>query len=449
VTATLEPLNDHVPSAPPDEAAAFGRSVARTALSSLINVFVGLVGAVLISRRFGSEIFGKFVSVAIPVALLALISTTQEQVGFMQVSAPFAHHQRRFVMLAKAIYRYSATLTAAATVVVGAVTWWFLGGPADAPELRGPALTLLVGYATLGNLGWNLDGVLTAQRASAKLAVARTSDAIVQPALALGASLVTRSVWAFVIAMWGMWVVGTVIRIRAVQPFVAGWWSVRTIDASWDAQRARTIGFRLLPGVLAAGVVDQTSPWIIRGVLGNTPSANRTLGAYGRAANLTGRLTELNYRVNALLLPSLSDRFEHGDEVGYRDVVRTAVVKFLAPVGALCLVGVVAAPLALRIFGDDFVEATTPLRLLIVAAYLNTVDIVALMVLVSRGHERLPARTTMLGAAVVLSTIVPLTATWGASGAAAAVVAGQAASTAWRLPLVRTTLPHGLRSIVR
>jgi O-antigen/teichoic acid export membrane protein len=76
------------------------------------------------------------------------------------------------------------------------------------------------------------------------------------------------------------------------------------------------------------------------------------------------------------------------------------------------------------------------------------VDIVGAMSLISVGRSHLPARTTILGAVVLVGAIVPLTRSYGATGAAAAVLLGQVVSTAWRLPLVDKWLPGGLMAIM-
>ena len=431
------------------EAERFGKGVVRTGISSVFNIVVGLASAVVISRRFGSAVFGQFVTVAAPVALLSLLSTTQEQVGFIQVAAPFVDDRRRFTALALRTYAFSETLTAIAGVLIAGASWWFLTGPGDSPRLLAPTLVALAGYGLLGNLAWNLDGVLIANRSSGQLSVARSIDAVLQPVLTLIASLFTRSVWALVIGFAATYAAGVVIRIPRVLPFLERPDAAAKSAASADFRRVVRVGFRLFPGSLASGLLDQTSPWIIRAVVGGTRSADVQLGGYGRAANLSSRLQEFNYRVSALLLPSLSDRWAAGDEVGHRQTLSIAITRFLLPLIALCAILEGCAGNVLRVFGNDFTAGTTPLRLLLLASALMAVDGISGMALISMERSDLPARTLIAGAGVLLATIYPLTNAFGVAGAAGAVVLGTATSNVWRLQLLHRTLPGGLGSVVR
>jgi O-antigen/teichoic acid export membrane protein len=431
-----------------DEASRFRRGLGRTGISSIINIIIGVAAAVLISRRFGGATFGEFVTVAAPVALLSLLSTTQEQVGFLQTAAPLSNERGRFSALAARTALFSESLTVLASLILLPASWWFLRGPADSPELVGPAFSLIAAYVMLGNPVWNLDGVLIAKRASGALSTARTLDAVAQPGLTLLASLATRSVWAFVIGMAATYLLGLIVRVAAARSHLG-----RPGPADWaaskqDFRHVVKVGVHLLPGSWAGGLIDQTAPWIIRSVVGGGPSADVIVGAFGRASNLTSRLQEFTYRISALLLPSLSDRWSARDVQGHRATLRIAVARYLYPLGALACVLAGCAPNLLAVFGEDFVSGAAPMRLLLCVSVLLAIDIVGAMSLISVGKSHLPARTTILGAIVLVAAIVPLTQSYGATGAAGAVLIGQVVSTTWRLPLVDRWLPGGLMAIM-
>jgi O-antigen/teichoic acid export membrane protein len=430
------------------EASKFRRSVGRTGISSVINIVVGVAAAVLISRRFGGATFGEFVTVAAPVALLSLLSTTQEQVGFLQTAAPLVNDSGRFTALAARTAVFSESLTLAASALLLPASWWFLRGPAESPELVGPAMALLASYVVLGNPVWNVDGVLLAKRLSGHVSTARTIDAFAQPGLTLLASLLTRSVWAFVIGMAGTYLIGLIVRIAMTRTHLSRPSPQQWTDSRDDFRHVVQVGFHLLPGSWAAGLIDQTAPWIIRSVVGGGAAADVVVGSFGRAANLTSRLQEFTYRVSALLLPSLSDRWAAHDEVGHRDTLRVAVFRYLFPLAALAAVLAGCAPNVLAVFGDDFVSGATPMRLLLAVSALLAIDIVGAMALISMGKSSLPARTTILGAVVLVGSIVPLARLHGAGGAALAVLLGQITSCSWRLPMVHRAIPGGLRSVV-
>lgn len=431
------------------EADRFRTGISRSAITSLLSIVLGLGGAVLISRRFGSELFGEFVTVTAPLAMLTLLSSVQEQVGFMHVASSLPGRSGRFSALAFKTYLFSETLTLIAAVVVFGISWWFLHGPAEKPELVLPVAVLLGGYVVFGNLAWNIDGVLNARRASGRLALVRIAESALQPMLPLVISLWWHDLRALVAGVLLTTLVGALVRVWVVRAYVTR--AITTdewVESRGDFRVVYRTGLQVFPGSVSAGLLDQTAIWIVRAVVGGAPAGDRVVGSFGRANNLTWRLQELTYRVSALLLPSLSDTHSSGDDEGFRSTGRMAVAAYIAPLAGLVAILAACSPNALRVFGDDFVDGASAMRPLVVASLLIAIDIFAGMVLIALGQARLTARTSMLGAAVMLVLIYPLTMQWSATGAAMAVLIGQSVGTAWRLVLLDRTAPGGVRSML-
>lgn len=434
---------------PVAEADRFRAGVSRSALTSLFSIVVGIGGAVLISRRFGSALFGRYVTVSAPLAMLTLLSSLQEQVGFMHVGSPLVDQRGRFSALAWKTFLFSETLTVLAGVVVFGVSWWFLEGPAESPDLVLPVAVLLIGYVLVGNLAWNIDGVLNARRESGQLARVRIIESVLQPALPL-----LLSVWwldlralvagALVTTVFAATVRMVAIRGRLTRDIRPDEWAL----AREDFKVVRRTGLQIFPGSFAGGLLDQTALWIVRAVAGGGATGDRVVGAFGRANNLTWRLQELTYRVSALLLPSLSDTKAREDQEGFRSTGQMAIVAYVAPLAGLVAILAGCSANVLRVFGSDFVDGAEALRILVVVSLLLAMDIFIGMLLISLGQARVMARTSIVGAVVMLAVIYPLTHAWGATGASLAVLLGQSVATGWRLQMLQEHLDGGLASLL-
>jgi O-antigen/teichoic acid export membrane protein len=431
------------------EADRFRDGVGRSALTSLFSIVVGIGGAVLISRRFGSELFGRYVTVSAPLAMLTLLSSLQEQVGFMHVASPLVAERGRFSALAWKTFLFSEALTVLAGVIVFGASWWFLVGPAESPDLVLPVAVLLIGYVLMGNIAWNIDGVLNARRESAQLARVRIVESVLQPALPLLLSLWWLDLRALVVGAVATTVFAAVVRMMAVR----GRLTHRIDPHEWaqakqDFVEVRRTGLQIYPGAIAGGLLDQTAIWIVRAVVGGGAAGDRVTGAFGRANNLTWRLQELTFRVSALLLPSLSDTRSRDDHDGYRSTGRMAVVAYVAPLAGLVAIIAGCSANVLRVFGSDFVDGAEALRILVLVSLLIAIDIFVGMFLISLGLARVMARTSVVGALAMLVVIYPMTHQWGATGASFAVLLGQSVATGWRMRMLQQHLPGGVVSLL-
>src|SRR5439155_2442065 len=116
---------------------------------------------------------------------------------------------------------------------------------------------------------------------------------------------------------------------------------------------------KLTPGGIAAGASSQIGVWVL-GAIG-TVSA---VGAYGRAWLLSNRLLTANTRISEMLLPTLVERDDSRDQVGFEralgESMRYATATLLLPAAA----GGGAAVGVMQIFGPGFEQGADALAIL-------------------------------------------------------------------------------------
>jgi O-antigen/teichoic acid export membrane protein len=201
-------------------------------------------------------------------------------------------------------------------------------------------------------------------------------------------------------------------------------------------------GLKLTPGTIADGLTGQAGTWLLGAV---SPLAS--LGAYYRALLLENRFTELGYRVNEVLFPTLVERRAKSDAVGFdRAVVDSA--RYLA-LGLMLAasVGSGSARGVMALYGPGFGRATTALGVLLVAPVLGALVGVQNHVLAT---DQRPLMTSVVAfgrlTLVVVLTVI-LGSSFGITGAALALTLGYAASVAGLQLLVRGHLAESLRRL--
>jgi O-antigen/teichoic acid export membrane protein len=108
-------------------------------------------------------------------------------------------------------------------------------------------------------------------------------------------------------------------------------------------------------------------------------------------------------------------------------MVRSAILSGVVALIAVLALAVVGRPFIELVFGRNFVGAYDPLLVLALVPLLGTISFPAPWMLYALDRPRAPAVARLVCVLVYLCTIAPLTWTFGLVGAAAAVVAGEAA----------------------
>jgi O-antigen/teichoic acid export membrane protein len=402
------------------ERASFSRGAGFGVLSFGLILLISLVTQVVVARVYGVRVIGEFALAFAPTGAVWILSTVREQAALVRELAKLPPHAPRSTALFLAVLCFSFLLTLAVAAIAVPIIWVVFHGPIYEPQLFGPAIVSLAGYVTVTNTCWNLDSMFAAYRAGRDLFWVRLDQALSYLALAVGAGLITTSVWGLILATIASWAIALAHRLLLASRWIR-----------WRVPRAELrAGFRALPGLLRFGLkatpgalsdgVTQESPtWI----LGNLTSVV-AVGAYSRAWTLGLRLTELNYRVGEMLLPTLAERRAKGDREGFDralvDTVRYAAMVMLLPAA----VGAGSRHAVMWLFGPGFGQAADALAFILLIPVLFTMSSSQNMALLALDR---PWRSTAISAlrmAVVVGASIALTHAIGITGAAIGAAIG-------------------------
>lgn len=399
-------------------------------LGSFANMGIGVISALVISRIYGATILGEYALAYAAVALLPVATSLSEQAALVKLLTVQSPRAERGSGLVLATLTLSYGLTLVIAPIVAAVSALYLAWAADLPNAIAPMLCLVVGYVCLDKLSWNLDGVLSAYRMAGPLAIANVLNSAVTAAVAAMLALAYRSVWSLTIASLASSLIALGYRLFAVRSYLR--WRVSR-DAYRQGLRELPgiirFGLRVLPGSLSQSLSSQAALWVLGAT---TPVA--AVGAFSRAQSITIRITDLNYRLAAVIYPSLVRRAEADD--GGRSFVAD-VVSSLGRTFAPLLVALCAAAggsrTILSLFGQDFLKAEGAMAVLLVATGVSTATMIFGEALTALNRPELTSVGFVLGLIGTLAPIIPLSRSYGATGAAIAFLSGTVVSTGFLL----------------
>jgi O-antigen/teichoic acid export membrane protein len=417
------------------ERGSFSRGAGLGVLSFGVILLISMVTQVIVARIYGVRVIGEFALAFAPTGAVWILSTVREQAALVRELSKLAPRAPQSTALFVAVFCFSSLLTLGVAAIAVPIIWLVFHGPIYEPQLFAPAVVSLAGYVTVTNTCWNLDSVFSAYRAGTDLFWVRLGQAVSYLTLAVGASLVVASVWGPILATIASWAIALVHRLLVAGRWIR--WRVARADLREGFRalpRLLRFGLKATPGALSDGVTQESPTWI----LGNLASVV-AVGAYSRAWTLGLRLTELNYRVGEMLLPTLVERRAKGDHEGFDralvDTVRYAAMAMLLPaaVGGGCRDGV------MWLFGPGFGQAADALAFILLIPALFTMSSSQNMALLALDR---PWRSTAISAirmAVVVATSVALTLAIGITGAALGALIGYALEF---LLQVASTRPH-------
>jgi O-antigen/teichoic acid export membrane protein len=316
---------------------------------------------------------------------------------------------------------FSVLLTAvvaAAAMVLGRV---LLAGPVDRPDLIAPSAVVVLAYATLDNLNWNLDSVLSAFRASGVLFAARAAQVLTFLVVAVALAAVDRTVWGLVWATVASFAVPLAIRVFVIPRYLA--WGVGEDDrraARAELPALLRFGLVLLPSQLAQGLAGQAGTWVV-GAVGSVQST----GAYSRALGLSSKLSEAGYRVSEILMPGLVERREQEDDRAAAALLERSLRITALPLLVATAAAGGAAKGVLSVYGEGFDRASAVLAMLFAGYALSVLGTVQCLGHLAAGMPRVVGKVGLLRAGVILVLLWPLGALHGAGGVAAAFLIGQ------------------------
>jgi O-antigen/teichoic acid export membrane protein len=377
-----------------------------------------LFTSVLSARLYGITIMGQFALVLAPVGIITVLSTVREQPAMVRELAKLERRHPRVTGVFAAVFLFSFALTLVVTVLGLIASYFAFRGPLHNPGLVAPAAVGLCGYLVIINTCWNMDSVFGAFRAGRELFAVRLHQAVLYGVL-----------WAFLCS----WLAALVHRLLLLRRLVRWRVPMTQIRAGFSTlPEIVAFGLRLTPGTLAWGFSDSSGTWI----LGATSSVD-VVGAYSRAWALAGRLSDLNWRIIEMLLPTLVQRRNAGDTDGFHrvltDSLRYAAFGMLLPAA----VGGGAANGIMNVFGAGFETADTALRFLLLLPLLESLTAIQGTALLAYDMPLLTVIPSITRLVVTLVGGVLLTLTFGLNGMAIAMAAGALASFGVYLVILR------------
>jgi O-antigen/teichoic acid export membrane protein len=398
----------------------FSRGAGLGVVSFALIAVISLVTQIVIARVYGIRVVGEFALAFAPAGAVWILSTVREQAALVRELARLPPRAPRATGLFVAVFSFSFLLTLGVAALAVPVTWLVFHGPIDQPQLFGPAVVSLAGYVAVTNTCWNLDSVFSAYRAGGDLFWVRLGQAVSYLALAVAASFVLTSVWGPILATIASWTFALAHRLLLAGRWIRWRVPLAELRDGWRSLPALLrFGLKVTPGALSDGVTQESSTWI----LGSLTSVV-SVGAYSRAWTLGQRLTDLNYRVGEMLLPTLVERGASGDHEGFDralvDTVRYAAMVLFLPAAAAggCRDGV------MWLFGPGFTRAADALALILLIPALFTMSSSQNMALLALNRPWLSTAISAIRMAVAVSASVVLTVAIGITGAALGALIG-------------------------
>jgi O-antigen/teichoic acid export membrane protein len=397
-------------------------SSTRTGLAFAVTSFgsvaaVSAVSAFVLSRLYGVETIGEFALVSAPYAFLYLISSVNERAGLIRKLSVTPRHSPRVAPMFWNVFAFSVGLTAVLGLAVAAWSVVYLRHIGH-PALVLPMLTCLAAYVIVENSSWNLDSLLSAYRDGRALLVARLGQTVVILAVSLLLNSVTSSVWGLVGGLLAGFLYGFASRLLMV--LARG-----TLRTTWPAVKAEfpelrgfiTFGIRLTPSNFVSVVSLQAPVWILGGQVGVAE-----VGAWSRAIGQAQYLQGLSFRVNEIMLPTLSARLH--DPRSFGRALDKSVRGLVPLMVMLVTVGAGSAAGIMALYGPGFEQGARALQLLLVVFGLLGAASALGSALIASG---LPSAVNTASAARAVLTLLllwPLIAWQGITGAAWAMLIG-------------------------
>jgi O-antigen/teichoic acid export membrane protein len=414
-----------------------GQLVLDTAGTAGLNVALVVLNfalVLLLSRLLGADGFGAYASAFAWASVLSVIAVLGLPALVIRHTAEYASAGALGLLHGLLRRTNQAVLLAStATVVVAAAIGWLIYE--DTHELLYPfwvalALVPLIALTSLRQ---------AAMQGLGRVVLGRVPETIVAPALAivLVGIVVLASDWLSPARAIGLQVAATLAA------FALGAWLLRrTLPTGTSAARPeydmrswRRSGLALvsLNGVMAANAQLGT---ILLAALVTAADA----GIFNVAVRASTLISFVMLAATYPLMPAVA-RLYAGGEVAdiQRTVIRAGrgVLAFAVPV---TLVLIVFAPWILGLFGPEFEDGATALRILALGELAKVVLGFGGLVLVMTGHEADLARSVFVGAILNLGLTTALIPSLGVEGAALAAVVGLVVSNLLMAALARRRL---------
>ncbi|HYV16563.1 MAG TPA: lipopolysaccharide biosynthesis protein [Conexibacter sp.] len=405
---------------------------------------VSLISSVVVARLYGVEEIGRWALASAPASAAAFLSSFRERPAVVRELALLPPRAPRVTALVAAVFAASTALT----LVVGALGFVVAAalyrGPLHHPDLVRATGVAMAGYVLVTNSCFNLDTVLAAFRAARALFWIRLGQGLAFLACAVAFGLASPSAMSLVLAGIVSYALSLVHRIVALRPLMRLRIARAELRDGFAALPGIVrFGLKIVPGGICDGTANQAPTWILAAT-----GSLAQVGAFNRAASLQNRFTDLSYRLNEMLFPTLVERRARHDHEGFDrallDSLRYAAGGMLLPAAA---VGG-AAPGVMALFGPGFGRAAGALAVLCAVPAAATLSNMQRHALYAVERPWLGSAGAALRLAVTLGATLALTRWLGLTGTALGVAAGFAVDLTFSWTMTRRQLALPVRRLL-
>ncbi|HEX5146829.1 MAG TPA: hypothetical protein VFV85_07380 [Conexibacter sp.] len=405
---------------------------------------VSIVSSVLVARLYGVAEVGRWALAMAPANAAAFLSSFRERPAVIRELAVLPPRAPRATALLAAVFTASTLFTILVGGIVLAVAVALYRGPLHHPEVVGDTVLAMAGYVFVTSSCFNLDTGLAAFRAAGALFWIRLNQGVGFVVCTIAFSFTAPDATSLVLAGIVSYAIALVHRGFALAPLLP-----LRISRAQMRDGFRTLpeivrfGLKIVPGGLCDGSANQAPIWILAAA-----GTVVQVGAFNRAAALQSRFTDLSYRLNEMLFPTLVERRAQGDHAGFDrallDSLRYAAGAMLLPAAAVggAAVGV------MQIFGPGFATAAGALAVLCAVPAAATLSNMQRHALYAVERPWLGSAGAALRLAVTLAVGIPLTLWIGMTGTALGAAAGFAADLAFTWTVTQRHLSRAARTLL-
>jgi O-antigen/teichoic acid export membrane protein len=245
------------------------------------------------------------------------------------------------------------------------------------------------------------------------------------------------AVWGTVLASAVQWLIyHATVRVQAKK------YGIPIGFRGWN-QEKRVLWTFSVPA-LVAGLMVTPVMWAAQAMLVNEPHGYPEMGALSAANQWYGAVMFLPTALGGAILPVLSERVGQGDSAGSSKVLRTAIGMNTLVVAPVVLLGCLASPFIMGLYGEEFRSSWPTLVVVLITAAIVGVTNPVGNILTAAGRLWLGFMMNA-GWALVLLAGTFFLVKWGALGVASARLLAYVVHSTWTIWYAAYFIRKGLR----
>ena len=414
------------------EASPLGYRLARGAFWSVAGAIIsrglGIVASIVVARVLGKAGFGELGIIYSTIMMfqvfagLSMGSTATKYVAEFRSTNP--EKARRILGMAWVVSVVAGAIFAALFFLLAP---WLASHTLAAPHLAGP-LQIASAIVFISAVNGAQCGVLAGLESFKAIAGVNLVVGILNLPLMVAGVLwagLDGAVWALVVCQAASWVLYHWAIGREARRFGL------TLDLVGCLQELPVLWKFSLPAVLA-GVMVVPVNWVCNALLVNRENGYAEMGVLNAANQWYNALLFVPGILAAPILPVLSERFGAGAKQQSQKVLLLAMAGNAAIVLPFAVVGSLASPLIMELYGESFVGGWPVLAVALATAALLSVQFPVGQLITASGRMWIGFLTNLLWAGVILVTTLILVR-FGAMGVAWARLVAYACHAIWTL----------------